>query len=82
MREYRIMFTKREVQKMDDLFSYFAEKMTTRFIQRSFVKIIYDFYGGYYNITITSQYINVIKEYDKQFKEFLKSYKKGGNSND
>lgn len=78
MREYIILFTKREVQKMDDLFSYFAEKMTARFIQRSIVIINYDFYGGYYNVCIKSQYMNVIKAYDKLFKEFLKE---GGKNN-
>ena len=79
MREYKIMFTKREVKKMDDLFTYFCEKLTSRFIQRSLVTIIYDFYGGYYNIKITSQYMNVLKEYDKLFKQFLKE---GGFKND
>lgn len=78
MREYKIIFTHREVQKMDDLFSYFCEKMTTRFIQRSSVTIIFDFYGGYYNVYIRSQYMNVIKAYDKLFKEFLKE---GGKNN-
>lgn len=79
MREYKITINKNQAKYLDDLLSFFCEKLTSRFIQRSLVTIIYDFYGGYYNIKITSQYMNVLKEYDKLFKQFLKE---GGFKND
>ena len=79
MREYKITINKNQVKYLDNLLSFFCEKLTSRFIQRSQVTIIYDFYGGYYNIKITSQYMNVLKEYDKLFKQFLKE---GGFKND
>ena len=79
MREYKITLSKNQAKNLDDMLSFFCEKLTSRFIQRSQVSIIYDFYGGYYNIKITSQYMNVLKEYDKLFKQFLKE---GGFKND
>ena len=70
MRVLKITFDKKDIIKMDEMFSFFEKNMTSRFIQRSEVLITYNYLGEYYNVFIKSQYINVIKEYNKQFKLF------------
>ena len=79
MRDYKIVFKKKDVKKMDDLFSYFRDKLTFRFLQRVEIIIYYNVYEEIYEVRIMSLYLNVIKTFDKYFKEFLKE---GGNSND
>lgn len=73
MRVLKITFEKKDIKEMDEMFSYFAKNMTSRFLQRSETLITYNYNGEFYNVFIKSQYMNVIKAYDKLFKEFQKN---------
>lgn len=74
MRVLKITFVKEDIKMMDEMFSYFAKNMTSRFLQRSETLITYNYNGEFYNVFIKSQYINVIKAYNKLFKEFQNNF--------
>ncbi len=65
-----ITFTKRTISTMDDLLSYFTEKGATRLIDKTKFVILYNPYGGYYNLQIRAQSIKDANEFELLIKKY------------